>query len=319
MKKIKVGLYYNYCGHQIHQLLEDHPRAEIGAIVGIKKESLSEAIQNNKDIRYYDTLEALLADESIEIVSLCSPNRRKQADDAIQCLNAGKHVYAEKPCAMTEADLDRILEAAKQNKRSFHEMAETALSPVCLKMRELIQSGQIGTVVQVFAQKSYPYHDKRPQDENLDGGLIMQSGIHAVRFVEHVTGLKITEVKAFETTLGNPHDGDLHMAASLLFKLSNGGVGSIIANYLNQKGFGHWGNEHLRIFGTKGFVEFTDAATQTRLVIGDKDYGPLNLPPKGKEFFDYMLDNIYKGEPMPFSLEDELHCTRVVIRAKESR
>lgn len=43
-------------------------------------------------------------------------------------------------------------------------------------------------MVQVIAEKSYPYHERRPRDEDVDGGLILQCGVHAMRFVEHVAG-----------------------------------------------------------------------------------------------------------------------------------
>ena len=61
-----------------------------------------------------------------------------------------------------------------------------------------------GEIVQVFAQKSYPWHESRPQDEAVDGGLTLQVGIHAARFVEHVTGIRISSLDLIETTHGNP-------------------------------------------------------------------------------------------------------------------
>ena len=66
-------------------------------------------------------LDELLADPQVEIISLCSPRRADQARDAIRCLKAGKHVYAEKPAALTEWKLDEILTAAKESGREFHE------------------------------------------------------------------------------------------------------------------------------------------------------------------------------------------------------
>ena len=63
------------------------------------------------------------ADESVDLISLCSPRREEQARDAIMCLNAHKHVYAEKPAALSFEELDAILEAAKRNNCSFHEFA----------------------------------------------------------------------------------------------------------------------------------------------------------------------------------------------------
>lgn len=44
-------------------------------------------------------------DETLDLISLCSPSRKNQAKDAIECLRAGKHVYAEKPAAFSEKEL----------------------------------------------------------------------------------------------------------------------------------------------------------------------------------------------------------------------
>ena len=305
--KTKIGIY-GMNGHQIGHL--QHDRACIAAAACCGREW--EGVKN------YNSLEEMLADPEIDMISLCSPRRADQARQAIACMEAGKHVYAEKPCAMSIKELDEIIETSKRTGKIFHEMAGTAFYEPYATIRDIVARGVIGDVVQVFAQKSYPYHDRRPQDENIDGGLIEQAGIHAIRFIEHVAGQKIVNVSAMETGYSNPGTGDLQMAASISMELANGGVASMICNYLNQKGFGSWGNEHLRIFGTLGFIESVDAGTKTRLVVGDKDRGPITIANSGPNFFDAIIDQIQKGAAPLLSIEDELHPTRVVISAKES-
>ena len=316
MKKIRLALY-GINGHQVHSLLESNPRVELVAAAAFPRENLSPGLQKAPGLKLYGSLDELLRDSRVDLVSLCSPRRRDQAADAVKCLQAGKHVYAEKPCAMTEGDLDLILKTVAATGRQFHEMAGSGFEQPYFAMGELVRQGVIGTVVQVFAQKSYPYHDARPQDEEIDGGLIGQNAIHAMRFVEHVAGVKAVSVQAIETGLGNPKPGQLRIASGLLLRLANGGVASIIANYLNPKAFGSWGNEHLRIFGTLGLVESVDGGRRTRLVLNDKDCGPLDTSQPGLDFFDcYLQALLGKKDRMPLSLEDELHPTRMVIRAK---
>lgn len=315
-EKLKVGIY-GANGHQIHNLLADHPWAQLVAEAAFPPEALPLTLKEDLAIRHYASLDQLLEDEEVELVSLCSPRRRDQAADALRCMQAGKHVYAEKPCAMTEEDLDALIAAVSATGQRFHEMAGTAFEQPYLSMRQLVAEGAIGTVVQVFAQKSYPYHGGRPQDEDVDGGLIGQASVHALRFVEHVAGQPIADIQAVETSLGNPvAGGGLRMATSLVMSLANGGVASAIANYLNPKGFRRWGNEHLRIFGTKGFVEATDGGVNTRLVMGDEDRGPVDTSAPSKDYFDFYIESLLNLGRMPLSLEDELHPTRMAIRAK---
>jgi predicted dehydrogenase len=313
---IGIGLY-GLNGHQIQGLLGGHARARLVATAGLDPARLPEPLRGDRTVRHCATLAELLRTPHLDLVSLCSPRRRDQAADAIACLAAGKHVYAEKPCAMSEADLDAVLAAATASGCRFHEMADTAFGQPYLAMRELVAGGALGEVVQVFAQKSYPYHDGRPQDEDVDGGLIGQNAIHAVRMVEQVGGQRIAAVRALETTHGNPvAGGGLRLAASLHGRLANGGLFTVIANYLNQKGMGSWGNEHLRVFGTHGFVEAVDGGARTRAVIGERDLGPLDTSRPGLSWFECFLDELEGRGSFPLSLADELHPTRVVIRAK---
>ncbi len=318
--RMKTGIaLYGANGHQIIHLLEQNPRAELVAVAAVHENLLETLQKKHPGLRYYATLEEMLQDSKVELVSLCSPVRANQATEAILCLKAGKHVYAEKPCAMTETELDEIMETTRQTGMQFHEMAGTAFLQPYLAMRGMIREGVIGEVIQVLAQKSYPYFNERPQDERTDGGLICQNAIHAFRFIEHVAGQRISSVYAFETNLGNPYkDGGLMMAASMAMTLENGGVANVTANYLNPKGFGLWGNEHLRIFGTKGFIESTDGGARTRLIVEDRDFGEIDLSGEGRDYFEMYLDCLSGAKPMPLSLEEELHPTRMVIRAKRS-
>lgn len=318
--RIGVGLYGTN-GHQIHRHLLEHPQAELVAVAAFKPDALLPAQRENPAIRRYGALDELLADPRVSLVSLCSPRRRDQARDAIACLAAGKHVYAEKPCAMTEPDLDALILAAKAAHGRFHEMAGSAFEQPFWSIKKIVEAGTIGQVVQVLAQKSYPYHAGRPQDEDADGGLIMQCAVHAMRWVEHVAGVRVAEVRATETRLGNPvPGGGLRMAASILLELENGGVGAIVANYLHHNTWrvGSWGNEMLRIFGTKGFIETADGATRQRLVLADRDTEAIEVAPAPPDYFDMVLAEIRGEAKMPLSLEEELHPTRMVIRAKHA-
>lgn len=318
MSKLGVGIYGLY-GHQIDGLLIDHPRAQLVAAAACDPQQLSKRLAGKVQPTMYDDLDAMLRDERVQLVSLSSPRRADQAQQAIQCMAAGRHVYAEKPCAISEAELDELLAVSRCTGVRLHEMAGTAFEQPYLAMMQIVREGRIGQVVQVLAQKSYPWHERRPQDEAIDGGLVAQVGVHAARMIEHVAGQRIERVLAIDTKLGNRDEsGELRMAASMVMRLANGGIGSIIANYLNPRGIGVWGNDHLRIFGTEGMVESTNGGTQTRLYIGDKDLGPIDTSAPAPNYFEYVLDELLENKAMPLTLEQELHPTRVVLRARDS-
>ena len=315
MSQIKIGLYGSN-GHQVHNQLINHPMGICMAVAGIDPALIPQPIRENREFTIYDTLDDMLKDDRLHLISLCSPRRREQTQHAIRCMEAGKHVYAEKPCAMTEEDLDTILITSEKTGLLFHEMAGTAFSQPYYQMREIIQTGILGSIVQVLAQKSYPYHDRRPQDEDVDGGLLLQVGVHALRFVEHVAGEKVTDICAIETQKGNPGRGHLRMATSMMMRLHSGGVASVLCNYLNPGAFDTWGNESLRVFGTKGFIEAIDGGTKTRLVLQDEDRGAIAIDHGGFNYLDLFLSTLLGQGEMPLTLEDEIHPTRILIQAK---
>lgn len=315
--KIRLGLYGSN-GHQINHKLTDHPDAELVAV-----SKLSAAAMENlpETVRVYESLDDMIRDPDIDAVSLCSPMRSDQAADAIACLKAGKHVYAEKPAALSEPELDAILQAARESGKEFHEMADTVFHEPYWTVRQLVRSGKLGQVVQVYVQKSYPLRPwVRPQDEDTDGGLIRWVGIHGIRFLEHITGLRVREVQIFQTHLGNKDpDRGLFTASSWAMTLENGGVAAMCANYLNPKSFPTWGNESVRIFGTEGMVEITDGGIRTHWYAPREDMGPVDVSGSTcRDFFDSYMAHLRHGEPMPMDPEEELHPLRVVLRGFEA-
>jgi predicted dehydrogenase len=315
MKKLGIGIYGSN-GHQIEQALTTHPRAELIAVAAFGERSVPAECG---EVTRFATLDELLGDTRVEMVSLCSPRRADQASDAMKCLLAGRHVYGEKPSALCEEDLDRLIATAAQTGCRYHEMGAAALEQPYLAMSHLIRSGAIGEVVQVFVQKSYPWGAWRPRDEAIDGGLATQVGIYPVRFIEQVAGLKVAAMEIRETRLGNDHpESDCRRAVSMLMTLENGGVASAICNYLNPSRHLAWGYEILRVFGTEGIVESNLLDGIARLLKPGSAPEPIDTSASARSTLDLMIDSLLDGTPAPISLPDELSPTRCVIRVKNN-
>lgn len=318
MKKVKVGLY-GTAGHQIQHHFEDHARGEIVALAAFDVDAIPDYLKA-RGVRVHASLDALLNDSEVELISFCSPRKDAQGEHIIRCLEAGKHAYAEKPCCLDEAVLDRILATAARKGLRFHEMAGTAWEAPYAKVREVVASGAIGEVIQVLAQKSYPWKEWRPHDEGVDGGLALQVGVYPVRFVEHIAGVKVKSIYLQETKLGNPVEGsECRRAASFSMVLENGGLASAVANYCcpESPAWPNWGYEVLRIFGDKGFVECVDGGRIAQLIVGGQAPKPIDCLEARPAFLDRVLEEIQTGETLiPFTAEEETNPTRWVIRAK---
>lgn len=306
---IRVGTFGSN-GHQIHQ--------EIAMIQGAALTACCDtpAIENMGNVQIHEHFEDLVANPDIDLISICAPVRAQQGRWIKQALLAGKHVYAEKPCVMTGAELDECLDLANHCGRELLEMSGTAFEEPYATLRQVLQQPAFGDIVQVMVQKSYPMAHWRPQDENTDGGLILQNGIHAIRIIEHVTGLRITGVSAIETGLGNPSTGELRTAASATFTLENGGVASAVINYLNPPGYGSWANERTRIFTTAALLE---AGSKSGCIQVFDTVGAQEIPTKERlPYLQQVIDYLAGKSSRPMPVEMEFHPTRVAIAARQS-
>ncbi len=305
-KKILKAACHGLNGHQILRELKDNPRASLTAVSDIPPETLKDVFGDEAGaIKICATLDDLVRTDA-DLISLCSKIRREQPKDAMKCLAAGKHVLAEKPCVFAQAELDALLAEAAAKGVLFREMGGSEDQPPLRQMKALVDSGAIGRIVQVWGQKSYPFHKRRPQDPDIDGG-IFQAGLHALRFIEFVTSTRLLDASCMKTRLGNPvGGGELDMAASVNLSLTGGILGNITVNYLNRTELGTWGNEQLRVFGTDGFIESVDGFVKGKLVNAK---GVLELSDAGKSagrsYFTSYIDLILDGTPMPTPFEIE--------------
>jgi predicted dehydrogenase len=152
--------------------------------------------------RAYESYEAMLADENIDVVHLATPNYLHYPH-AKAALMAGKHVICEKPLAMDSSQSKELVELAKQKKLVNAVNFNIRMYPMVQQARSLVQSGEIGKLF--VLQGSYLQDwllletdwNWRLEPE-LGGNLraVADIGSHWLDLMTYITGLKITEVFA---------------------------------------------------------------------------------------------------------------------------
>ena len=132
------------------------------------------------------SLEELLAGSLVDAVCLCTPSGLHTAQ-AIQALQAGKHVVVEKPMSLTLADADRLIETAGTTGRKVCVISQLRYQPAVQAVKHALETGAFGQVVS--ARLSMPYYRSREYYRNgswrgtwaLDGGgALMNQGIHGI-------------------------------------------------------------------------------------------------------------------------------------------
>jgi UDP-N-acetylglucosamine 3-dehydrogenase len=316
MNEVRVACFGND-GHQIVGKVPSLSRARLVAAGGMGKNA-DKIKQQFPDVPYYDDFEKLLAENEVDLVCLCWYPRDEQFRWTLDCLNKGINVLADKPMAQTMEELETLRKTVKSSGKLLRTITHMPYMPPFYGMSRVVASGQLGEIVHIYCLKSYPYFDNRPQIRSIDGGLIQQAGIHAVSLIRFFTGLEPTEVYAQDTKLGNPKEGELQMAASFTMKLNNGGIATILCNYLNHPEIGFRGNDQLRLHGTKGMAEIVDGRNRRLMVVKGGEPAQFEDATHDPDYPQDVINAILDGTPTMLTEEDAFRNTEIVIRAQES-
>jgi len=102
--------------------------------------------------RWADSYEAMLADESLDAVVVATPVPTHY-ELAKLALEAGKHVFVEKPPAMKGAEIDELVSIAEERDLVLMPGHLLLYHPGVLKLKELVDGGELGDVLMVYGNR----------------------------------------------------------------------------------------------------------------------------------------------------------------------
>jgi len=183
-------------------------------------------------VRAYPSYEAMLSAEEIDAVYNPLPNGL-HCEWTVRALEAGKHVLCEKPFASNSTEAEQMAEAARAADRRLMEAFHYRYHPLATRMREVVDSGELGTIRHIETSVCFPlpwFGDIR-YDYDLGGGATMDAGCYAVsmlRFLAHAE----PEVIAARPTLWTP-DVDRAMEADVRFE--DGRTGTVQCSLFSSR------------------------------------------------------------------------------------
>ncbi|MBQ3176651.1 MAG: Gfo/Idh/MocA family oxidoreductase, partial [Clostridia bacterium] len=105
-------------------------------------------LARSRGIKAYNSREELLADPSIDMVTIATPNDVHE-EIAIAAMAAGKHVISEKPVTLSLESLERMIEASKKYGVIFSVHQNRRFDVDALAMKQIKESGEIGEVINI--------------------------------------------------------------------------------------------------------------------------------------------------------------------------
>ncbi len=256
MKRIKFGIVG--CGTVAHFHAKAIAAISGAKLLGAADTSLEGArrFADTYGVRAYETTEQMLADKEIDAVCICTPSGF-HADGAIQAIRAGKHVIIEKPLAITNEDCDRVIRAAREAGITAGVITQYRFSPAVRKLKDLVDAGKLGKIISAELIMKYnrtqEYYDNSAWRGTwkLDGGSLMNQGIHGVDALLYVMGA-VDSVYGYTATL--THQMEAEDTACAVVAFQNGAFGSIHSTTSIYRGY----PRNLVVSGTRGTVSIKD-------------------------------------------------------------
>ena len=147
----------------------------------------------------YESLDALLADERVDVVALggCYGER---GGVAVRALRAGKHVIADKPLATSLSELGAIEEEANRSGRVVSCMFTMRYDKKINGAKRLFESGALGEIAAISFGGQHPLqYGRRPAwyfEENMHGGVINDIAIHGIDALSYAFGIQASKINA---------------------------------------------------------------------------------------------------------------------------
>lgn len=181
MKKINVAIVgFGLSGRYLQApFFETNPYFHLKTVV-TSQQALQETYPH---VAKADSLAAVLADDSIDLVSIASPNDT-HFDFARQCLLADKHVLVEKPFTATAAEAETLVSLAASRNRHLFVFQNRRFDSDFLTVRKVIDSGSLGDLLRFEARydrfKPLLNPKKWKETPGSSNGILYDLGAHLI-------------------------------------------------------------------------------------------------------------------------------------------
>ncbi len=239
-------------GHGLDLIFEGHPAIEVVAVADPDPTGRERARVRCHAPRGYADYRELIARERPQLVSIAPRWTEDHAAVGQAALEAGAHLFVEKPFTTTLAEADRLLALAGEKKLKITVAHQMRLAPAILLLKSKVGQGLIGDLLALRA------HGK--QDSRAGGEDLLVLGIHIFDLMRFFGGdaqwctarvrqaghpISVADAHAVREAIG-PVAGDEIEAQ---FAFANGMNGSFVSRGGNRQTAGPWG---LELIGSKG-------------------------------------------------------------------
>lgn len=299
------------------------PNTEVKAIADPFMNDATEEWAKSMGVKeIYKDYKEILKDKEIEAVLVCS-STDTHSQISIEALQAGKHVFCEKPVDHNLERIKNVLDEVKESGKKFQVGFNRRFDHNFRAIKEAVKAGKIGEPHIIRVTSRDP---EAPPAEyvKVSGGIFLDMTIHDFDMVRYLSGSEVEEVYAAGTVLVDPaigEAGDIDTAIITL-KFANGALGVI--DNSRRAAYGY--DQRAEVFGSKGSVATANDAASTAVLSTEE--GIVSEKPLYFFLERYMqsfaeeirqfVDAIVNDTEVPVNVNDGLQPVLIGLAAKKS-
>ncbi len=267
----------------------------------------------------YDNFDSIRDNPDIDVVYIILPNSL-HADYAIRALEAGKHVFCEKPMAISVDQCERMIAAARRNNRQLGIAYRAHWEPHNVRAREMVQAGEIGQLRHFQSMHGRPL---KPTEDAADqwrakkalagGGSLYDIGIYALNAARMFAGEEPEEVSAIiHNPPGDPRFAEVEDLVSFRLRFPSGATADCSSSYSIKE------EKNYQLYGTKASLRLdpaTDYYSNSLMLKGEKEEREIETDPASMQFsaeMDGFSEAVMANRPFRTPGEDGLRDVRLM-------
>ncbi len=303
-QKIKIAVVGcgRISGKHFEAIYEHRDKIELVALCDIDEQAI---VNTGLDVPAYSSIEKLLANEKLDLISLCTPSGLHPAQ-AILAAQSGVNVITEKPMATRWTDGLAMLKAFDTAQKKLFVVKQNRLNPTVQILKRAIENQSFGKIYTIHSNvlwtrpQSYYDQAKWRGTWEFDGGALMNQASHYVDLLEWLGG-PIETVQAMMSTQARAIE--VEDTAVINLKWRRGALGSMCVSMLayprNLEGsitiLGEKGSAKLSGVALNQFEiwEFEDKNIPTIDVINESNYQTTSVYGNGHQpYYGNVIDTL---------------------------
>jgi glucose-fructose oxidoreductase len=265
----------------------------------------------DKNIYNYQSFDSIANNPDIDVVYVVLPPSMHK-EYVIRAANAGKHVWCEKPMAITAKECQEMIDACKKNKRSLAIGYRLQHEPNTKEYRRIVNQKLLGKVQKLNCAAGYfdGRTDHWKQKKEMGGGVMYDMGVYAIQGARLGTGMEPIAVLSAKTSTTRPeiYKNGLDETAVAKLEFPGGVIADIKTSFGENVNFMDIGCE-------KGEIKMAPYSAYSGVngssPLGKIDF-PYQTPWQQANQMDDDAKSIMEGKPMQVPGEEGLRDIRIV-------